>query len=121
MDERIHELLHRNLHEVFGEGDATRRRAVIEELFTDDCALHVPPGTLIGHAALDKFAGDLRASHPDFVYLPRGEPQALHDAGILAWTSGLQGQAPEYDGLDMIIVRHGKIAALYVFLNPKLA
>jgi hypothetical protein len=27
MSERIHELLHRNLQEVFGEGDAARRRA----------------------------------------------------------------------------------------------
>jgi hypothetical protein len=26
MNDRIHELLHRNLQEVFGEGDAARRR-----------------------------------------------------------------------------------------------
>jgi hypothetical protein len=32
MSERIHELLHRNLQEVFGEGDAARRRAAIQEL-----------------------------------------------------------------------------------------
>jgi hypothetical protein len=39
MSERIHELLHRNLQEVFGEGDPARRRAAIEELYTDDCVL----------------------------------------------------------------------------------
>jgi hypothetical protein len=33
--DRIHELLHRNLQEIFGEGDATRRRAAIAELYTD--------------------------------------------------------------------------------------
>jgi len=43
VNERIHELLHRNLQEVFGEGDATRRRAAIEELYTEDCVLYVPP------------------------------------------------------------------------------
>lgn len=43
MSDRIQELLHRNLHEVFGEGDAARRRAAIEELYTDDCVLYVPP------------------------------------------------------------------------------
>ena len=37
MSNRIHELLNRNLQEVFGEGDAARRRAAIEELYTDDC------------------------------------------------------------------------------------
>jgi hypothetical protein len=34
MSDRIHELLHRNLQEVFGEGDAARRRAPIDELRT---------------------------------------------------------------------------------------
>ena len=77
MSVRIHELLYRNLQEVFGEGDAERRRAAIEELYTEDCVLYVPPGTFVGHDALDKFAGDLRASHPHFVYAPHGEAQAL--------------------------------------------
>ena len=64
MSDRIHELLNRNLQEVFGEGDAACRRAAIEELYTDDCVLYVPPGVFVGHDALEKFAGDLRATHP---------------------------------------------------------
>jgi hypothetical protein len=63
MSDRIHNLLNRNLQEVFGEGDATRRRAAIEELYTDDCLLEVPPGVFVGHDALDEFAGDLRATY----------------------------------------------------------
>ena len=47
--------------------------------------------------------------------------QALHNGGILAWGSGPKGEAPDYTGLDVVIVRDGKIAALYVFLNPKFA
>jgi SnoaL-like protein len=117
MSDRIHELLRRNLQEVFGEGDGTRRRAAIEELYTEDCALYVPPGKFVGRAALDKFAGDLRATHPHFVYTPHGEPQALHNAGRLAWSSGPRGEAPDYTGVDVIIVRDEKIAALYVFLD----
>ena len=118
-NERITELLHRNLQEVFGEGDATRRRAAIDEFYTDDCVLYVPPGAFVGRDALDKFAGDLRTTHPHFVYTPHGEAQVLHDAGILAWGSGPRGEVPDYTGLDLIIVRDGRIAALYVFLNPK--
>jgi hypothetical protein len=56
MSDRICELLNRNLQGVFGEGDAARRRAAIEELYTDDCVLDVPPGVFFGHDALDKFA-----------------------------------------------------------------
>jgi len=117
MSERIHELLLRNLQEVFGEGDSAKRRFAIEELYTDDCVVYVPPGILVGHVALDKFAGDLRATHPHFAYAPHASPHALHNAGCLAWGSGPRGGVPAYTGLDVIIVRDEKIAALYVFLN----
>ena len=103
--------------EVFGEGNATRRRAAIEELYTEDCVLYAPPGIFVGPEALDKFAGDLRATHPHFVYTPHGEAQALHNAGRLAWGSGPRGESPSYTGLDVVVVRDGKIAALYVFLD----
>jgi hypothetical protein len=69
------------------------------------------------HDALDRFAGELRATHPHFAYTPVGEPQTLHNAWRLAWSSGVPGEAPDYTGIDVIIVRDGKIAALYVFLE----
>ena len=117
MAERIHELLLRNLQEVFGEGDPTKRRSAIKELYMDDCVLYVPPGTFVGHDALDKFAGDLRATHPHFAYAPHAAPQALQNAGRLKWGSGPHGGVPAYTGEDVIIVRDEKIAALYVFLD----
>ena len=111
MAERIHELLLRNLQEVFGEGDPTKRRSAIKELYTGDCVLYVPPGTFVGHDALDKFAGDLRATHPHFAYAPHAVPQALQNAGRLKWGSGPRGGVPAYTGEDVIIVRDEKIAA----------
>ncbi len=90
----IETLLNRNLPEVFGEGDPARRRAAIQELYTEDCVLCVPPGTFVGHDALDKFAGDLRATHPHYVYTPHGAPQVLHNSGRLAWGSGPKGETP---------------------------
>jgi hypothetical protein len=70
----IEALLNRNLPEVFGDGDPVRRRAAIEELYIEDCVRCVPPGTFVGHDALDTFAGDLRATHPHYVYTPHGAP-----------------------------------------------
>lgn len=110
-------LVNRNLPDVFGEGDPVRRRAAIRELYTEDCVLYVPPGAFVGHDALDKFAGDLRATHPHYVYTPLGAPQVLHNSARLAWGSGPKGETPEYTGLDFIIARDGKIAALYVYLD----
>lgn len=115
--DRIRELLERNLQEVFGEGDDARRRAAIDELWAEDGVLHVPPGMIVGRDAIDKFAGELRATHPHYVYTPHGAPQVLQDAGRLAWGSGPRDEAPDYTGWDVITVRNGMITALYVFLD----
>jgi hypothetical protein len=117
MSDIIETLLLRNLQEVFGEGDPTRRRAAIERLYTEDCTVLLPIGRYVGGAALDQIAGELRASHPSFVYTPHRPPQAVQDAGRLAWGSGPAGEPPRYTGLDVIVVRDGRIAALYVFLD----
>lgn len=119
--ERTLDLLTRNLQEVFGEGDAARRRAAIDDFYADDCVVYSPDGAFVGREAVDTFAGELRATHPDFVYTHRGEPQVLENAGIVAWGSGPKDEEPAYTGLDVILVRDGKIAALYVFLNPTLS
>jgi hypothetical protein len=120
-NERIIELLQRNLQEVFGEVDPVLRRAAVEKFYTDDCVVYVPDAALVGQDAVDTFAGELRASHPHFVYTHHGEPQALHDGGIVAWGSGPEGEPSEYTGLDVIVVRGDKIAVLYVYLNPRLS
>jgi hypothetical protein len=120
VDDRIIELLYRNLQEVFGEGDAARRRATIEDFYTENCVLYVPPGVFVGHDALDKFAGDLRATHPHFVYTPHGEPQALHNGGILAWGSGPKSEVPDYTGLDVVIVRLARSRRSTSFSIPNL-
>jgi hypothetical protein len=94
----IEMLLNRNLPEVFGEGDPARRRAAIQELYTEDCVLYAPPGTFVGHDALDKFAGDLRATHPHYVSTPHGAPQVLHNSDV--WRGLGAGQASAYTGVD---------------------
>lgn len=117
MTERIHELLLRNLQEVFGEGNPSKRRVAIKELYTDDCVVYGPPGTFVGYDALDKFASDLRATHPHFIYTPLASPQVLHNAGRLKWGSGPLGEVFDYTGEDVIIIRDEKIAVLYIFLD----
>jgi hypothetical protein len=107
MDDRIIELLYRNLQEVFGEGDASRRRAAIRDFYTEDCVLYVPPGIFVGHDALDKFAGDLRATHPHFVYTPRGGADRLALGGIVANVERKVGdnahsRSPPYQSLQGI-------------------
>jgi len=118
MSDIIETLLLRNLQQVFGQGDPVRRRAAIDELYTEGCTVLVPTGRYVGRAALDQIAGELRASHPSFVYTPHCRPQAVQDGGPFTWGSGPPGEPPSYyTGVDISIVRDGMIAALYVFLD----
>jgi hypothetical protein len=117
MSNIIETLLLRNLQEVFGEGDPERRRSAIEELYTEDCVVNLPVDQYHGHEALDRICGELRASHPGYVYTPHNAPIAVQDGGRVDWGSGPAGEPPRYTGIDIIITRDDKISALYVFLN----
>jgi SnoaL-like protein len=108
-------LLIRNLHDVFGEDDPARRRAAIDELFTEDCVFYDPgKGVYRGRDEIDRIAGAIRATHPDFQYQTIAEPEEVGDGGRLRWVSGRPGEAPGYAGTDFIIARDGRIAALYL-------
>lgn len=113
----IPSLLLRNLHDVFEEADSQRRRQAIAEIFHPDAIFHDPNGTYRGHGQIDAIAGSLRAQHPDFRYRPLAAPEVSGDGGRVSWVSGLPGQAPAYAGTDFILVRDGKIAALYLFFD----
>ena len=62
MSHSISTLLTRNLHEVFGEGDPARRRATIDEIFTEDCVFYQPQGVHRGRDEVDQIAGAIRAT-----------------------------------------------------------
>ena len=111
-------LLTRNLHEVFGENDPSRRRAAIDEIWTEDGVFYDPKtGVHRGRDEIDRVAGAIRATHPDFRYQPIAEPEELGYCGRIPWVSGPPGEAPAYAGTDFIIVRDGRIAAVYLFFD----
>ena len=117
MSSSISTLLTRNLHHVFGENDPARRRAAIDEIFTEDCVFYEPRGVHRGRDEIDRIAGAIRALHPDFRYTPTAQPEELHNAGRIRWVSGRPGEPPAYAGTDFIIARDGRIAALYLFFD----
>jgi hypothetical protein len=114
----ISTLLLRNLHDVFGENDPERRRAAIDEIYNEDVVFYDPnKGVYRGHDEIDRIAGAIRATHPDFSYQPIAEPEEVGDGGRVQWVSGRPGDAPAYAGTDFIIARDGRIAAIYLFFD----
>lgn len=117
MPDTVSTLLLRNLHDVFGEIDPLRRRAAIDEIFHDDAVFHEPNGTYRGRDEIDRIAGMIKATHPDFQYQPLSAPEVLGDGGRIRWVSGSPGKPPSYAGTDFIIARDGMIAAVYLFFD----
>ena len=118
MPNSISTLLIRNLRDVFGENDPTRRRAAIDEIFNENCVFYDPKeGVYRGRDEIDRIAGAIKATHPDFRYQPIAEPEEVGDSGRVRWVSGRPGEAPSYAGTDFIIARDGRIAALYLFFD----
>ena len=118
MSYSISTLLTRNLHDVFGESDGMRRRAAIDEIFTEDCVFYDPTGGVYrGRDEIDRVAGKIKATHPDFGYRPVVGPEELGNGGRIQWVSGRPGEAPAYAGTDFIIARDGRIAAVYLFFD----
>jgi SnoaL-like protein len=113
----ISTLLTRNLHDVFGESDSARRREAIDEIFTEDCVFYEPKGIHRGRDEIEVVAGVIKATHPSFRYEPIAEPEELGNSGRIRWVSGPPGEAPAYAGTDFIIVRDGRIAAVYLFFD----
>jgi hypothetical protein len=103
---------------VFGESDPARRRAAIEEIFTEDCVFYDPNnGVYRGRDEIDRVASAIRATHPDFQYQALAELEELGDGGRIRWVAGRPGEAPTYAGTDFIIARGGRIAVLYLFFD----
>ena len=113
----ISTLLIRNLTDVFGENDSARRRAAINEIFTEDCVFYEPGGLHRGRDEIDRVAGEIRATHPDFRYQPIAPPEELGNGGRVRWVEGRPDKAPVYAGTDFVIVRDGQIAAVYLFFD----
>jgi SnoaL-like protein len=90
----------------------------IDEIWAEDGVFYDPKtGVHRGRDEIDRVAGEIRATHPDFQYQPIAKPEELGNGGRVQWVSGRPGEAPAYTGTDFVIARDGRIAALYLFFD----
>ena len=116
---RIRELLLANLFAVFGERDRERRLQVIARNYTDDVIWTDPDGTTQGHEAMNEQAQKLLQRMPDFVFSAAGPVHVSRDLGLLAFNLGVPEQPPAVSGIDVALVRGGRIARLYTLLTAE--
>ena len=116
MPDTIETVIKRNLHEVFGEQDARKRREAIAQLWTEDCVFIDHNGKSHGRDELDRAVAVLHERLPGRVFNELGSVDLLHDSGRLAWSYGRPGQEP-IKGVDVVLMRDGRIALMLTFLD----
>ena len=109
-------LIKRNLHEVFGERDAKKRREAIAKLWTEDCVFIDHSGKSHGRDELDRAVEGLHQRLPGYVFSELRPVDLLHESGRLAWSYGRPGEEP-IKGVDVVLVRNGRISLMLTFLD----
>ena len=117
--ERIRELLLENLFAVFNVRDPQRRLEAIARNYTEDVVWSDPDGTMRGHAEMNEQAQKLLDRMPDFVFSAAGPVHVSRDLGLLAFNLGVPEQPPTASGIDVALVRDGRIACLYTLLTAE--
>ena len=116
MPDTTETLIKRNLHEVFGERDAEKRREAIAQLWTEDCVFIDHNGKIRGRDAVDRAVAVLHQRLPGYVFNELRPVDLLHESGRLAWSYGRPGHEP-IRGVDVVLVRDGRIFLMLTFLD----
>jgi hypothetical protein len=116
---RIRELMLANLFAVFNERDPKRRLDVIARNYTEDVIWSDPDGTIQGHEAMNEQAQKLLDRMPDFVFSAAGPVHVSRDLGLLNFNLEVPKQPPAVSGVDVALVRDGRIAVLYTLLTAQ--
>jgi hypothetical protein len=113
----VPELLRHNFDEIFIELDPVKRENMMREAYTEDCVWIHPGGRLVGIAAINKAASEIRKSIPEYRYGVIGDIQTMHNVGMCRWGSGLPGQPYRYTGTDVLEAHDGRVAVFYTFID----
>jgi len=112
-------LLRSNLERVFNERDTSKREAALEELFVADPVMYEPANTVNGRAAISEVAGKLLQQFgPEFTFVAEGVAVGHHGLACLRWHAGPPSGPVIVTGIDAAEIVDGKIARLWVLLDP---
>jgi SnoaL-like domain len=113
----VAELMRNNFDAIFIELNPVKREAMMREAYTEDCVWIHPGGRLVGIAAINEAASEIRKRIPEYRYTVVGDIQTMHTVGICRWGSGLPGQPFRYTGTDVVEERDGRVAIFYTFID----
>ena len=111
------ELMHHNFDVIFIELDPVKREAMMRNAYTEDCVWIHPGGRLVGIAAVNEAASEIRKRIPEYRYKVVGDIRTMHNVGMCRWGSGPPDQPFRYTGTDVLEERNGRVAVFYTFID----
>ena len=114
-------LLRANLERVFNERNASKRAEAIDELFVAEPVMYEPTNAVSGRAAISGVAGKLLEQFgPTFAFVPEGIASDITASASCHGTPARK-MGRSLNRRDVAEIIEGKIARLWVMLNPPIA
>jgi hypothetical protein len=93
------------------------RAPAIVEIYVANCTFFESGEWIVGRDALNARIERILQEAPGFVFRATAPAEVNHDLGRLQWHLGPPGVPPAVTGMDVAIFEHGRIRALYTFLD----
>jgi SnoaL-like domain len=87
--------------------------------YTEDVIWSDPDGTIQGHEAVNEQAQELLDRMPGVVFSAPGPVHVSRDLGLLNFNLGAPKQPPAVSGIDVALVRDGRIAVLHTLVTAE--
>ena len=116
MTQNMNALMQRYI-DIWNETDATRRRAAIDALYTEDCTYTDPLGAVTGRAGVDGFIAAVQGQFPGIQFRLAGAVDAHHAQARFTGHAGAPGGEPAAIGFDVAVIAGDRIRSIYGFLD----
>lgn len=114
----MHERLISRYVDVFNTTDSAARRAILDEVFADDCEYIDPHATLRGKSGIDAYVAGVRDQFPTAVFSLAGPIDAHHDQARFTWHVSVDGAPkPIGIGFDVVTIDRDRIRRVYGFID----
>ena len=102
----------------WNETDASRRRKLVDELWSEDGSYTDPLADAHGRAEIDGLIGAVQQQFPGFAFTLGGPVDTHHDQARFTWHLGPDGAEPVVIGFDVAVLNGGgQIRSIYGFLD----
>jgi SnoaL-like domain len=104
--------------DAWNETDAPARRALINELYTDDAGYTDPLARASGRDQIDATIAAVQQQFAGLVFSLAGSVDSHHDTARFQWHLGAPGaDEPLVVGFDVVVAENGRLRQVYGFLD----